>query len=290
MHIYIPSMNRWNEPFTIDALIGAGIQNFWPITIVVPDGQQGEYEKFTMQSGKGIDVYGLPVTFHIAETRQWIIDSSSHDFILMMDDDLTFFVRPELDEVTLVQSAPEDIKNMLVWIENALQEYAHVSISTREQNFQNSKYLEDKALIDTPSPNDWVLECRRPYRIYGFDRQIILGEELKFGTSAEINTMDDFHITLSLIELGYLNAVNFKWAHNQRGSNTKGGASCYRDLNVLQKSAEALQAAHPSVVKLVDKETISSWGGTSTNPTHRTDVRIQWQKALGIRASERKIK
>ena len=101
--------------------------------------------------------------------------------------------------------------------------------------------------------------------------------------------MDDFHMTLNLMELGYVNLVSSEYAHNQKGSNTIGGASTYRSLETLKQCTIALQKAHPEFVTLVQKKTVSSWGATKENPITRTDVRIQWKKSLGSKIKESKL-
>jgi hypothetical protein len=82
-------------------------------------------------------------------------------------------------------------------------------------------------------------------------------------------------MTLQLLRAGYPNAVITEFVHNQAGSNTEGGCSAYRDAKMMESSARKLAKLHPGFVKVVTKETKTSWGGGE-----RVDVQIAWKKAL----------
>ena len=170
----------------------------------------------------------------------------------MMDDDLRFFYRPNINDVSLFKSTNEQIFEMIQWIKDQLENYAHVSISARTQNFHLTNKMKQV--------KGYELKTVRPYRIYGFRKDIISGEKLDFHAGLDINIQDDFHMTLNLLELGYPNIVSCKWAHEQCNSNSRGGASTYRDLKLLKTYALNLKEKHPQVVKIVQKTTKSSWG------------------------------
>jgi len=267
MRIFIPTRRRQDIQFTAKNLQNAGIEATYVIDKddTPPTDPPFEFIK--------VDCTG------ISNVRQEIVRLSKDKHICMMDDDLSFFVRDDIQFESLRMAEAGEIVEMVQWLGNALFEYAHAGISARTQNFQCT-YRLIKA-------DSFVLETTRPYRIYGYDKTILDGEKLDFGAGLDVNTMDDFHMTLELLELGYPNIVNFKFAQEQRSSNSPGGAATYRDLEMLKRCAINLQQLHPSVVKTVEKKTINSWGGTRAKPVWRTDVRIQWQKALGIRANER---
>jgi len=269
MKIFIPTKNRQDIQHTAKNLAEAGIEAIYVIDENDHPPVDPPFEFVR------IDCTG------ISNVRQAIINLSDDNKILMMDDDLSFFVRDSLESESLRLAKPFEIADMIQWLDVALNEYAHASISARTQNFQCTYRLQ--------KANAFTLETVRPYRIYGFDKSIVEGEKLEFGAGLKINVQDDFHITLELLELGYPNIVNFKYAHEQRGSNSRGGAATYRNIELLEKCAQNLKQRHPKVVKVVQKKTINSWGGTLERPVFRTDVIIQWQKALGLRSSESKL-
>lgn len=278
MKIVIPTMRRVNQQHTAQQLWAGKIPLKYDCFLVVPDDELNDHLPFTNTYKFGcLSVHCIGIN----NVRQWIVEHCSDDKILMIDDDLSFFRRTSLEDFTLRPCFDNEILEIIEWIDHKLDDYAHVSISARTQNFQTTSRLLQH--------NSLELELVRPWRIYGFRKDIILGEQLDFHAGLEVNTMDDFHMTLQLLELGYPNLVWFQYAHEQRGSNSAGGASTYRDLELLKVCADNLKAKHPGIVETVQRKTINSWGGTPKNPVYRTDVRIQWMKALGIRAMESKL-
>lgn len=276
MKIIIPTMQRADRQHTVQQLRMSGVSTEYKCFLAIPRDETNSYNIPPEFGYLLLDCSG------INNVRQYIVEHCTDNKILMIDDDLNFFYRPYLEDVELYQATGEQILAAIKWIDEKLEDYAHCSLSARTQNFQTTNRILRE--------NSLELKTVRPWRIYGFRKDIILGEQLDFHAGLDVNTMDDFHITLSLLELGYPNIVNFKYAHEQRGSNSKGGAATYRDLELLKKCALNLEAKHPKgIVKTVQRKTINSWGATKKNPVWRTDVRIQWQKALGIRVDESKL-
>lgn len=277
MKIYIPTMQRASIQHTAKGLILGGVNKAYECSLVIPTEEINLYDEFFRQGFKLIptELYG------ISDIRQFLVESCGTRKILMMDDDLKFFTRSSIHDNCLEKATGKDILEMVGWIEKSLNDYAHVGISTRTQNFQLSRRIERAESLD--------IEVCRLNHLHAFDTEIILGEGLDFKAGMEINTMEDFHMVLNLLELGYYNILSCKWAHNQSGSNTPGGATLYRNLELHRQCALNLKNRHPDVVKIVDKTTISSWGGSHDNPVTRTDVRIAWQKAINIKSNERKL-
>jgi hypothetical protein len=222
-------------------------------------------------SGGGIEV--LPVKGRIADVRDYVInfsESRSYKKVLMLDDDLLFYRRKSPTDWHLRYLEAGENQLMVDRVSELLNEYAAVGISAREGN----NYCEEN-----------LAETTRMMRAIAFDVSIIKGEQLSFKMpDIPVTVMDDFYMTLQLITLGYPNAVMFDWAQGQPGSDTPGGASTYRDLEMQKQNALKLQELFPKFVKAEEKLTTSSWGATPGNPITRTDVRIYWKKALGSRA------
>jgi len=279
MKIIIPTMGRANIQRTAKNLLRADVPKLYKCYMIVPINESVQYNSVYGKDFKIIttNLYG------INNIRQYIIESchTEDNKILMMDDDLHFNYRPSINNVTLPVATNNQILEMIQWIENQLENFAHVGISARTQNFQLTNGMK--------KTNSFELQVVRPYRIYGFRKDIILGEKLDFHAGLKINTMDDFHMTLNLLELGYPNIISCKWAQEQCSSNAYGGASSYRNLELLKICALNLKEKHSQVVKITEKITRKSWGGTEDNPVTRIDVIIQWKKALGLRINESKL-
>jgi hypothetical protein len=257
--IYIPSAGRPERQITVSKL-----PPYWLdlTTLVVPEGQAGNYRK--KKFGLPVDIIECPAA-NIGGTRQWIIDTTDADSVLMMDDDLYFYHRAEPYKMGLVGNTKADNADMIEELFDtlAIGKYIHVGVAPRpEASFYLCRYKCCTRINNVHGYN--VAELRRLGKRYGarFDR---------------LKLMEDFHVTLTLLENGYPNKVLIDYVWNQPGSNTGGGCSTYRTPEAQAKAARKLAALHPDYVKVVEKKVVgkTSWEGMKT----RTDVRIQWHKA-----------
>ena len=256
MHIYIPSMSRPRLQYTLNELKN---ESPYPITLVVPEDEKSTY------AGIHPDILYVPKEVQrIAATRMYIMDCASDNHVVMMDDDLTFAVR-RTDDPTKFRSAEKgELAKMLRALDELLNDYAHAGIASREGGNRNIEP---------------VMHATRAPRVIGYDLQIFKSQGVDFRNSL---TMDDFEATLHLLTRGYENAVLNTFVQNQKGSGTAGGASVYRDLQMCKDSAELLQSRYPRFVKTVEKTTKTAWGGAT-----RTDVIIQWKRALDYGRSKK---
>jgi len=187
----------------------------------------------------------------------------------MIDDDMYFYRRsePELYDhsIGLLERVQGDELSLLIErIETYLDEgYAHGGVSARQGN--NRIYTATR-------------DVTRINNVHFFDRDVVLGEGLKFG---EMMVMEDFYVSLSLIERGYPNRCIYEWCWCQRGSGTKGGCSTYRTAEVQAAAARKLAELFPDYVRLTIKKsnTEENWLGVK----ERLDVTIQWRKAFNKR-------
>lgn len=249
MHIFIPSMRRPRLQYTLNALKS---ESPFPITLVVPQEEHQDYD------GVHSSLLLVPAGLQgIAATRQWIMQQAADPYVLMMDDDLTFAVRRLDDATRFREPQAGELRTMLLDVAELLTNYAHVGIATREGGNRNTMP---------------VLTCTRAPRVIGYQRKVFFKERVDFRNST---VMDDFEATLHLLTRGYPNAILNTYVQNQKGSGTAGGASTYRTLEVHRAAAEKLQQRYPQFVKTVEKTTKTAWGGAT-----RTDVVIQWKKAL----------
>jgi hypothetical protein len=250
MRIYIPSRGRahlvrtWNNlPTGHDAVM------------VVPPAETKNYRD------AGYMVLPCPAK-GIGPTRQWICDQ--HDLregkqILMLDDDLEFFVR-RMDEPTKVVKANNVFLNrMLKATISTAKAYAHGGIAVREGcNRNTAEYM-----LDT-----------RCLRALFYDVAVMRKHNVRFD---RVPVMEDFDVALQLLRLGYHSATINRWVQDQPGSNTAGGCSLYRTADVQAKGARGLAKLHPGFVTVVEKPALKS-GGWNGEP--RLDVRVQWKKAF----------
>jgi hypothetical protein len=116
-------------------------------------------------------------------------------------------------------------------------------------------------------------EITRMMRALAYNTEIIKAHNLRFD---HLKIMEDFDMTLSLLELGYPNRVSYKYANGQRTSGDAGGCSIYRNRAAQREGAIQLYKRHPKYVKIVGKKTKTSW---SDMGNVRTDVRINWKDA-----------
>ena len=123
-------------------------------------------------------------------------------------------------------------------------------------------------------------EKTRATHVHGYRLSTLLKHNVRFDA---VPLMEDFHVTLSLLKLGYPNLVMQDFACGQAASNAPGGCSLYRDAELQAEACQTLRSLHPDFVTVVTKKS-KSWQGMST----RLDVRIQWKKALGTRRTTRK--
>lgn len=250
MKVFIPTMGRLNEQPTWGSLNGNGVCD---VTLVCP---LNELER---HRDRGRNAISPPDSVtRIAPTRKWIMENAADDnYIVMMDDDLTFAVRRDDDPTRFRPAGKEDISDMLVRLAALFAKGAsHVSIAMREGANRNTEE---------------VLYNTRVARVIGYNREVFLNEGADFTNST---VMDDFEVTLHLLTRGHANVVLNSYVQNQKSSGSPGGASLYRDLAMHKAAAEKLASRYPKFVKTVVKTTKTAWGGAT-----RTDVLVQWKKA-----------
>lgn len=254
MIVYIPTLGRVNKQPTADAMKEAGID----YRLVCRP------EEALPLIDNGYMVLSEPTGYPkgIGHTRQLIMKlEDGNPQAIMMDDDLGFACRGKRTDnpLYLTQSEPTDIKAMVQWLAQATEDgtpYGMAGISSREGN--NRK----------PGREG---ENTRIMRVFAINREKFKKSDADF---TSLKVMEDFDVTLTLLLAGYKNIENYMFTNNQNGSNIQGGCKEYRTKDVQAEAAHALAAKYPGLVKAVEKETKTSWGGGT-----RTDVVISWKKA-----------
>jgi len=254
MIVYIPTLGRIGKQPTADAMKEAGID----YRLVCRKTERNQF----VTAGYNVLQEPEDLPRGIGHTRQFIMEQvDGHQQAIMMDDDLGFACRGKRTDnpLYLTQSEPADIKAMVQWLAQATEDgtpYGMAGISSREGN--NRK----------PGREG---ENTRIMRVFAINREKFKKSGADF---TSLKVMEDFDVTLTLLLAGYKNIENYMFTNNQNGSNIQGGCKEYRTKEVQADAAHALAAKYPGLVKAVEKETKTSWGGGT-----RTDVVISWKKA-----------
>ena len=246
--IYIPTLGRVDKQVTI-----RNIPSDWlPKTrlVVMPE----EYEELKSKYG---DCVIVCPNRGLSPTRQWIIDTCPSRYVIMIDDDVTFYKRHE--GIRLRRATTEETSElfylMLTYLKSGI---AAVGISPRHTN----RYV---------YPDDYK-DIGKMYGVYAIDTEIIR----KHGITFRLPLMEDYDITLCLLEAGYKNRIIYNYAWNQPASGAEGGCSLFRNQKLQKECAEQLAKLHPESVNVVIKKTAYSWKGLGQV---RHDVNFKWAKA-----------
>lgn len=196
---------------------------------------------------------------HIGAVRAWAIMECKARWCIMLDDDLVFRRRDKSgDWHSRIVRDPKEIQDGFEY----LLDYASKN-NLAQAGFGH--YEGSNFYLDDWEPN------YRITRAYALDTKQLGGVEL-----GRIAMMEDFDLCLQLLRKGRPNACCFLWPQAGDPSNAKGGCSSYGD-RLAQHSlcAKQLEGYHPGLVKTVEKQTKTAWGGQP-----RTDVIVSWKKAF----------
>lgn len=249
MGIYIPSSGRENKQITIANLP----KEILPITrIAVPEEEVDNYKKYN----KNVVIWGCPKK-GVSATRQFIMEYATHNYVLMIDDDMSFQRRVD---GKIVPCTEEDFIDLLetlyYWLHNL--KYVHVGISQRAGN----NHIKE-AFVDIARMNN----------TYAYDKDVFLKTGVRFD---RLQVMEDFDVTLSLLEKGHPNRVTYEFCWSQTKSGAAGGCSTYRTFEVQRDAAKALAKLHGNVVRIVNKTAKVKWESIGLK---RCDVNISWKEA-----------
>jgi glycosyltransferase involved in cell wall biosynthesis len=252
MKIYIPTRGRADDQVTL---------SFFPeslrkeVVLVIDSDEEHLYkDKYDCQFMViPEDIKG------IAKKRQYIHKYTDDKKIVMLDDDLRFYIRNSDNDWHLRYLEPNEYPALFGLLDVWLDDYAHVGVSAREGNNRVEKL---------------AVENTRYMRVLGYNLDMFDGIEL-----GRVQVMEDFDINLQLLRQGKPSKISYYYAQGQKSSNAAGGCSEWRTIDVHNQGALTLQALHPDFVKVVEKETKTAWGGQP-----RKDVNVQWKRAFNSSA------
>lgn len=249
MDIFIPSRGRPLKQTTFDNLP----KELQERTLICVQGE--DYEAYTKA---GYEPLLLPDNVRgIGAVRHYLLTTATNsDKVVMLDDDLVFAVRRKDDPAKFIPAGAIDIVRLFDEIDEALQEFVHVGVGTREGgNRICTRTYQVNRMLRILAYHVHTYKVEAPH----FDR---------------LPVMEDFDVTLSLLREGYPNLIINWIVHNQNGSNLDGGCSIYRDSSVQEEAAFKLAKLHHPFVRTVTKTPKQAWGGHT-----RVDVVVQWKKA-----------
>ena len=251
MRIFIPTRGRADSQVTL---------SFFPeelrkeVTLVVDQDEKDNYSQYDCK------IMVCDDSVHdIATKRKFIHDHTDDNKIVMLDDDLRFYIRKSTNDWHLRYLEPEEYPALFGLLDVWLDDYAHCGISAREGN-NRVEHLS--------------VENTRYMRVLAYNLDKFEGVVMD-----RCKVMEDFDVNLQLLKKGLSSKVSYYYAQGQGSSNAAGGCSEWRTLEVQSQGAERLAELHPDVVKVVEKETKTAWGGAI-----RKDVVVQWKRALKLGA------
>lgn len=271
LQVYIPTMGRVGHMNQITLREFQQLSDHVPI-IVCPLEEAAAHKKYSKRVVV-CEQHG------IGKVRQWILENSDADIVVMADDDMYFSYRPVPDQIKLERC--KDLRPLLKFIEALATPfdsqkgglgYIHGGVGARQGNNRKAGATkrDGEMLV-----GHWVVLCERVNNFHFFHRKAFLAQKIRFD---HLPVMEDFFVTLSLLTRGFPNVVIHDYVWNQRGSGAIGGCSSYRTAQVQAQGAEGLHKAFPQFVRVVEKEskdTSPSWREFKS----RKDVIVSWWKA-----------
>lgn len=249
MQIYIPTLGRVNFQRTY----GYIPKNWVKRTTLVCPVDEVEYHKDLGRNAIGCPLHG------IHNVRQFIVDNSPDEHVLMIDDDHHFYIRKSPAAWNMCYMKQDDVDGLLCSIQTYMEMgEVFVGVSSRQGN--NNMFP------------DLIRRNMRNCNMYAVNTTILKNNSIRFDAQP---LMEDFYVQLRLLTRGYSTLTITDRAWGQVASNMNGGCSSYRNKELQEKAAMMLYEAFPDYVKLVTKKNVSGWEGMEG----RTDVIIQWKKA-----------
>lgn len=247
MIIFIPTKGRVDNQLTLSNLPKELKANTF---IVCP-------EKEAVWHRNKCDVLVQPdPNMGISAKRKWILETTSNEKIVMLDDDLRFAVRREDDPKLFREAKSEDIVLAFRELEDILDSGTpHAGFSVRGMG-----------IGEAAQRGGWQ-EAKRMVYVLGYHVPTIIAN-VQLG---RLSTHEDMDITLQLLTKGFPNMVNFSFVVDQKFG-SKGGCSAERTMTQSNLDSCQLALFFPQFVRTAEK--------TYSVSQNRIEVVCQWQKAL----------
>lgn len=220
-------------------------------------------EETNLHLERGRNVQLCPVE-GISNKLQWIQEFALEwgiPKIVCVHDDIWFKKRISKEDYHLRTATPKQIIQLFETVKEALDEYVSVGIRNRAHSNKDSSTAGLKWFAEVGA-RQVIFHATKPKELQ------------KLGIRYDVvNLMEDFHVTLSLLEAGYPNLILHDYCYHETPPGTPGGCALYRDAEYQNKAAKELHRLHPHFVKLVKKP--ARWGMEES-----LDVIIAWKKAF----------
>lgn len=244
--ILVLSYNRANKQITYDRLPQSLQQQ---ALVVCSKEEETEYKK------RGRSTLVSPYQGQgMAILRQWCLEwAANYPYakLIMLDDDLTLCVRTQEGRILVSSEWGKAVQ----WLSTCLESYVHAALASRSYAWHSRK--------------NHLINCKgiqavayRPQRIIDLGARFDLEVDPWF-------FMEDYHMTLQLLEKGYSNIVSLVYRYNCSPFNSSGGVSKFRNNKSMEIVAKALEKLHPKTVKAIQK---------SYKQSSRWDVAIKWNQ------------
>lgn len=232
------------------------------VTFVVQTSDWEENKQDYLNVARQGQFYLLPPHVdNLHKTRQYLLNDRTtfNDPVqCQMDDDIVFSARRHDDPTKFRAMKAEDYNIMFTSLAAHAALHGVAGVVAREGANRNTEPY---------------LYTTRQMRLHAFSPRIFRELGIRWDLLRSPGP-EDFAMLLQLMVAGRKNCVVNDYCQNQGGSNTAGGCSTYRTLDVHADACHHLAELFPKYVKVVKKQTKEAWGGQE-----RTDVVIQWKKA-----------
>jgi len=244
--VYVPTYKR-DDLLTLESLKGTKILERTAL-VVHPD-DVSRYASY------GVQIVPCPAQGELGAVRRWLMENHEGDYMVQMDDDLRFAVRRKDDPTKFRQpESPDEVDEMFDRIFALLREVPLVGVRQR-----------GGANRSTPPVEVATRQCM----LHALDLQAAREN----GWVYKSCVFEDFDYTLQVLTSGYENAVLNTHVIDQREAQAPGGVEGYRTNDLMAQDALELAMNFPGFVRVVEK---AGWRGMAS----RTDVNVQWKKAL----------
>jgi hypothetical protein len=230
--VYIPTKGRTQAQPTRDSFP----DDLKAVTLLVCPPEEVEIHERLGRRAVACDAKG------ISAVRQWICENADTRAAIMCDDDHKWFVRADPEKYNLRPTTSREVGRLFSDIRSLLVTNPLVGVSRRQHN--NAHFP------------DLVKYVTRQCNVHGVDVEFLSKHDIRWDI---LPLMEDFHVTLSVLNLGVRNAMIVDRAWDQTASN----------------AARMLRDRWPEYVQLVKKTNKTGWDGMTT----RTDVRVSWKRA-----------
>lgn len=198
--------------------------------------------------------------------RQFVVDNSPSDKILLLDDDLKICNRVRVDKNKYRVRTADD---------RDLEECYGLVFG----------WLKDKKIAQTAIGSEWrchekpaVVENAMCGMAVGLDIKKMRISEIRYDTFPMI--MSDVQVCLNFLLHGYQNKLTFDYVLRRLPPNTGGGSSVYRTREMMDEWSNKLAIMFPKLVSVYKRS--NDWPGLGPGTTN---ARVYWKKAAEIAAN-----